>query len=106
MSSYCGLVDAKIRASDKDLPVHDFFPANLGWIKIPKYLGLILIFLQFDFNAIVSFAIIEIFKDDSYVVQAKLTISWLVYFVKFSRNLWIVEFLILSELWIFRVVCF
>ena len=22
MSSYCGLVDAKIRASDKDLPVH------------------------------------------------------------------------------------
>ena len=23
MSSYCALVDAKIRASDKDLPVHD-----------------------------------------------------------------------------------
>ena len=22
LSSYCGLVDAKIRASDKDLPVH------------------------------------------------------------------------------------
>ena len=26
--SYCGLVDAKIRASDKDLPVHK--PQNLG----------------------------------------------------------------------------
>ena len=23
LSSYCGLVDAKIRASDKDLPVHN-----------------------------------------------------------------------------------
>ena len=23
LSSYCGLVDAKIRASDKDLPVHE-----------------------------------------------------------------------------------
>ena len=23
LSSHCGLVDAKIRASDKDLPVHD-----------------------------------------------------------------------------------
>ena len=23
LSSYCGLVDAEIRASDKDLPVHD-----------------------------------------------------------------------------------
>ena len=23
LSSYCGLVDAKIRASDKDLPAHD-----------------------------------------------------------------------------------
>ena len=25
LSSYCGLVDAKIRASDKDLPVHGFY---------------------------------------------------------------------------------
>ena len=24
--SYCGLIDAKIRASDKDLPVHTVFP--------------------------------------------------------------------------------
>ena len=24
LSSYCGLVDAKIRASDKDLPVQDY----------------------------------------------------------------------------------
>ena len=26
LSSYCGLVDAKIRASDKDLPVHSVTP--------------------------------------------------------------------------------
>ena len=26
--SYCGLIDAKIRASDKDLPVHDTLVKN------------------------------------------------------------------------------
>ena len=33
LSSYCGLVDAKVRASDKDLPVtkyHYFFFSKLG----------------------------------------------------------------------------
>jgi hypothetical protein len=29
LSSYCGLVDAKIRASDKDLPVLNFFFAGV-----------------------------------------------------------------------------
>ena len=29
--SYCGLVDAKIRASDKDLPVHTASPSYAKW---------------------------------------------------------------------------
>ena len=33
LSSYCGLVDAKIRASDKDLPVH-LIPSWLVWTEI------------------------------------------------------------------------
>ena len=28
LSSYCGIVDAKIRASDKDLPVSSIHPKN------------------------------------------------------------------------------
>jgi hypothetical protein len=34
MSSYCGLVDAKVRASDKDLPVCTFSRYEVGrWQK-------------------------------------------------------------------------
>ena len=42
LSSYCGLVDAKIRASDKDLPVIEsvarirIFVHNGGIIDIPN----------------------------------------------------------------------
>ena len=32
LSSYCGLVNAKIRASDKDLPV----PEHIAWMRIRK----------------------------------------------------------------------
>ena len=32
--SYCGLVDAKIRASDKDLPVWSLYSKNLFWFQI------------------------------------------------------------------------
>jgi hypothetical protein len=31
LSSYCGVVDAKIRASDKDLLVIYFENSNFGW---------------------------------------------------------------------------
>ena len=31
LSSYCGLIDAKIRASDKDLPVHNMCTAGSGY---------------------------------------------------------------------------
>ena len=44
--SYCGLVDANISASDKDLPVHSSFVANnlkkqqeVVWVKQCKYSG-------------------------------------------------------------------
>ena len=36
MSSYCGLVDAKIRASDKDLPVQWPFMSHIFFYKIAK----------------------------------------------------------------------
>ena len=44
LSSYCGLVDAKIRASDKDLPVQKLTQNDLAFVrkgyalekKIPK----------------------------------------------------------------------
>ena len=44
--SYCGLVDAKIRASDKDLPVHKFAFSQIlldmrmgnGWANLNQYL--------------------------------------------------------------------
>ena len=32
LSSYCGLVDAKIRASDKDLPVRSLYFSD--WLKV------------------------------------------------------------------------
>ena len=35
LSSYCGLVDAKIRASDRDLPVSIFFS---DWSKLKRFL--------------------------------------------------------------------
>ena len=35
--SYCGLVDAKIRASDKNLPVHS--PDSVNFHTNAKYLG-------------------------------------------------------------------
>ena len=47
MSSYCGIVDAKIRASDKDLPVLSYDHMNV-WLKkikwsIPKIARIILV---------------------------------------------------------------
>ena len=33
LPSYCGLVDAKITASDKDLPVCCYFSRTLKWVK-------------------------------------------------------------------------
>jgi hypothetical protein len=34
LSSYCGLVDAKIRASDKDLPVTLSSSGHKAWVKV------------------------------------------------------------------------
>ena len=36
LSSYCWLVDAKIRASDKDLPVIDQIDLKLGSVKLTR----------------------------------------------------------------------
>ena len=38
LSSYCGLVDAKIRASDKDLPVPMTFPVTPTYLALPTQL--------------------------------------------------------------------
>ena len=37
LSSYCGLVDAKIRASDKDLPVRDLLNQIIGGSQEENY---------------------------------------------------------------------
>ena len=55
LSSYCGLVDAKIKASDKDLPVlrwpSDAQTSRIAlWPKILKVLG----FYQLNFMLILS----------------------------------------------------
>ena len=34
---YCGLLDAKIKASDKDLPVHYERQIEIGVLSTPKY---------------------------------------------------------------------
>ena len=38
--SYCGFIDAKIRASDKDLPVHDMIVGNSSMIN--KFISLLI----------------------------------------------------------------
>ena len=41
LSSYCGLVDAKIKASDKDLPVHveNVFSVFKVRLEVPQWPG-------------------------------------------------------------------
>ena len=36
--SYCGLIDAKIRASDKDLPVYDFIDFTARFISLGAFI--------------------------------------------------------------------
>ena len=43
--SYCGLIDAKIRASDKDLPVHIVFYMNYMF-ETDVYVTLVVIMLK------------------------------------------------------------
>ena len=50
LSSYCGLVDPKIRASDKDLPVYLYiYIRDICKTRIKKFVKMLLIYIFFSF---------------------------------------------------------